>query len=58
MHFIKLDSSHLIHCQISVVEIARAPLEADFRHAIVHEEEIPQLDYKHIAKTLYNLILY
>lgn len=40
---------HLIHCQISVVEIARASLEADFRHAIVNEEEVPQLNKKNRA---------
>lgn len=34
---------YLVHGEVSVVEVAGASLEADFSHAVVNQEEIPQL---------------
>lgn len=35
--------TYLVHCEISVVEIAAASLEANFGHAVVNQKEITQL---------------
>lgn len=34
---------YLVHGEVSVVEVAGASLEADLSHAVVNQEEIPQL---------------
>lgn len=35
--------SYLVHGEVSVVEVAAASLEANLRHAVVNQKEIPQL---------------
>lgn len=34
---------YLVHGEVSVVEVAAASLEANFRHTVVNQEKIPQL---------------
>lgn len=35
--------SYLVHGEASVVEVAAASIEANFSHAVVNQEEIPEL---------------
>lgn len=35
--------AYLVHREVSVVEVARASLEADFSHAVVNQKEISEL---------------
>lgn len=39
--------SYLVHCEVSVVEVAAASLEADFSHSVVNQKKIPQLKNIH-----------